>query len=148
MSDEEFLAGFEACSLTRPEWTHEAHVRMAWLYLTRLSLAESLERVRSGIRQLNATFQKAKSSQVLPQYRCWSGPKQQDGYHDTITVAFVRLIASRLRDDDTFLAFRDRNSDLFDHKLTALFRHYTKERLYSPEARQTFIEPDLEKLPV
>jgi hypothetical protein len=134
MSDDEFLAGFEACSLTRPEWTHEAHVRMAWLYISRLPFAESLERIRSGIRQLNATFSK-------------DDPKLSDGYHDTITVAFVRLITARVRVNETFPAFRHRNPDLLDRTLTALFRHYTKERLYSAEARRVFIEPDLEKLP-
>ena len=34
MTDKEFLAAFENCSLTRENWTHAAHVRMAWLYLS------------------------------------------------------------------------------------------------------------------
>jgi hypothetical protein len=135
MSDDDFLAGFEACTLARPEWTHEAHIRMAWLYLTRLPFVEALERVRSGIQQLNATFSKGES-------------RQSDGYHDTITVASVRVIAARLRGGDTFPVFRDRNPDLFDRTLIALLRHYTKERLHSAEAKRTFIEPDLLKLPV
>jgi hypothetical protein len=147
MNDDEFLAGFEACTLARPEWTHEAHVRMAWLYLTRYPLSEALERVRSGIRQLNDTFSKAEPVQEQSRFPCGQRPKQSGGYHDTITVAFVRLIAARLRDDDTFLAFRDRNPDLFDRTLTALLRHYTKKRLHSAKAKRTFIEPDLEKLP-
>jgi hypothetical protein len=129
MTDDEFLAAFEACAFTRPEWTHEAHVRMAWLYLTRLPVDEALDRVRAGIQKLNGTI------------------GSPDGYHETITVAFVRVIASRLRIGDTFAAFRDRNPDLFDRTLTALLRHYTKDRLWSPEARRAFIEPDVEPLP-
>ncbi len=148
MNDDEFLAGFEACTLARSEWTHEAHVRMAWLYLTRYPLSEALKRVRSGIQQLNDTFSKAETVQEQSRPPCGHQPKQSGGYHDTITVAFVRLIAARLRDDDTFLAFRDRNPDLFDHTLTALLRHYTKKRLHSAKAKRTFIEPDLRKLPV
>jgi hypothetical protein len=140
MTDDEFLAGFEACTLARPVWTHEAHVRMAWLYLSQYSLAETTERARSGIRKLNASFTSSQPSK--PQHESSTG-----GYHDTITVAFVRLIAARFRASDSFDAFRERNPDLFDRTLTALHRHYTKDRLNSAEARINFIEPDLEKLP-
>ena len=54
MTDDEFLLAFQTCAFTRPEWTHEAHVRMAWLYLTRFPFAEVLDRIRCGIRKLNA----------------------------------------------------------------------------------------------
>ena len=31
MTDDEFLVAFEAAAIARKDWTHEAHVRMAWL---------------------------------------------------------------------------------------------------------------------
>jgi len=129
MTDDEFLTAFEAAAIARKEWTHEAHVRMAWLYLRRLPFAEALEKVRAGIRKLNAKI------------------GSPDAYHDTITVAHVRVIASRLRAGEGYPTFRDRNPDLFDRTFPALLRHYTKDRLYSPEARAAFIEPDREELP-
>ena len=129
MTDDEFLAAFEAAAIPRKNWTHEAHVRMAWLYLRRLPFAEALEKVRDGIQKLNAKIGSV------------------GGYHETITVAFVRVIASRLRAGEKYPEFRDRNADLFDRTLSALLRHYTKERLHSPEARAAFIEPDREELP-
>jgi hypothetical protein len=139
MSDDEFLAGFEGCTLARPEWTHEAHVRMAWLYLRRYSLAEATELVRKGIRRLNATFTSSS---------CWPKRNAKDGSHDTITVAFLRLIAARFRSDDDFPTFRALNPDLFDRTLSALLYYYTKERLHSAEARRIFIEPDVKELPL
>lgn len=129
MTDDEFLAAFEGCTLTRPEWTHEAHVRMAWAYLTRLPIADALKAARSGILRLNAAF------------------GNSTGYHETITVAFVRVIAHRLQAGDDFPTFRGRNPDLLDRTLPALLRHYTKDRLFSAEARAAFIDPDLEPLP-
>ena len=48
MTDDEFLAAFEACAFARGGWTHESHVRMAWLYLSRLPFAEALESGLSG----------------------------------------------------------------------------------------------------
>lgn len=129
MTDDEFLAAFEAVALTRPEWTHEAHVRMAWLYLARHPVPDALDRVRRGIQKLNGKI------------------GSPDGYHETITVAFVRVIADRLAESETYPAFRDRNPDLLDRTLPALLRHYTKDRLYSAEARAAFVAPDREPLP-
>jgi hypothetical protein len=148
MSDDEFLAAFEECTLHRKDWTHAAHVRMAWLYLTRIeSDAEVFDRVRSGIKKLNAEF-------ILQEMaRCWRGPDKEpdprglDGYHETITIAFVTVIASRIKPGEDFAAFQDRNPDLFDRKFPALLKHYSPERLYSSPAKMEFIEPDLEPLP-
>jgi hypothetical protein len=139
VSDEEFLAAFEECTLIRAQWTHEAHVRMVWLYLNRKPLHEAIEKARSGIRRLNASYSRQSSG---------SEHSTADGYHDTITVAFVRLIASRLQGDDTFHAFRERNPDLFDRTLTALLHHYSKELLHSDAAKERFVEPDLLQLPI
>jgi hypothetical protein len=153
MTDEEFLLAFQACTLTRPQWTHEAHVRMAWLYLTRLPFTEALDRIRTGIRKLNskigqpAVTHRAPSRHSCKAARVISSTGDPNGYHETITVAFARVIASRSRLGEDYAAFRDRNPDLFDRTLPALFRHYTKALLWSPEARSRFIEPDVEALP-
>jgi hypothetical protein len=129
MNDDEFLAAFENADIPRREWSHEAHVRMAFLYLCRLTPSDALDRIRFGIKKLNAR------NGVV------------EGYHETITVAFVRLIAARLSEEVTFPKFRERNPDLFDRTLTALLIHYTRDRLFSPEARRDFLEPDLQPLP-
>ena len=129
ITDDEFLAAFEACTLPRPLWTHEAHVRMAWLYLTRLPFADALERIRGGIRRYNTSLGNAA------------------GYHDTITVAYARLVAARIAPGEDFANFRARHPELFDCTLSALKRHYSEARLQSPEAREQFIEPDLRELP-
>ncbi len=133
MTNDEFLAAFEACTLTRNEWTHAAHVRVAWLYATRA--ADPLPLVRAGIQKLNATFVRAPGAP--PDAR---GP---DGYHETITTAFVLVIAARARAGESFEAFAARNPDLFDRTFPALLAHYSPERLYSAEARVAFVEPDL-----
>lgn len=141
MTDDEFLARFEAAEFTRKDWTHEAHVRMAWLYLTRVPFGESLEKVRGGIQKLNAAI----GPRPVPQ---WSCMRPRTGYHETITVAFVRVIASRLGEDEGYEEFRDRNPDLYDRELPALLRHYSKSLLFSTRARSHFIEPDREPLPL
>ena len=55
MTDEKFLKAFEAQSISREDWTHEAHVRMAWLYARREPSREAaLDKIRNGIKRLNA----------------------------------------------------------------------------------------------
>jgi hypothetical protein len=137
VTDDEFLAAFEKCTLVRKEWTHAAHVRMAWLYATRF--ADPLPRVRAGIQKLNATFVRAPDAPP--------DPRGLDGYHETITTAFVRVIASRARAGESFATFEARNPDLFDRAFPALLVHYSPARLYSAEAKATFAKPDRAELP-
>ncbi|WP_233840506.1 hypothetical protein [Dyella sp. 2HG41-7] len=63
-------------------------------------------------------------------------------YHETISVAFLSLIAERMqRDSDAdFAQFQERNADLLDKSV--LKRWYSDERLRSDAARQTFVLPE------
>jgi hypothetical protein len=128
MTDDEFLAAFESCRLPKPEWTHTAHVRMAWLYLTRLPCQAALDAIRSGIRRYNAAV-------------------GSDGYHETVTVAFTLLIRSRLVPQESFAVFHGRNPDLFEKRPSILGRHYKPATLAATEAKHRFVHPDCEPLP-
>jgi hypothetical protein len=62
-------------------------------------------------------------------------------YHETITVAFMSLIAERCAINTyvDFAGFAEDNADLMEK--TALDRWYTSERLQSAVARRTFVLP-------
>jgi hypothetical protein len=153
MTDDEYLLAFEACTITRPEWTHEAHVRMAWIYLSRQPFTEALDRIRRGIWKLNSRIGQPLSTHRAPDRYLCRPPRHRhangdpNGYHETITVALTRIIASRIHPWEEYAAFRDRNPDLLDRKLPALFQHYSPALLWSPEARRRFEDPDIRELP-
>jgi N-formylglutamate deformylase len=133
-SDDDFIQAFEACTIPKEAWTHRSHVRMAWIYLQRLPYPEALERVRRGIRKYNAAVGGAPSA-----------------YHETVTQAYVRLVASHAREAGTwaltweeFAAARPR---LLDRTRPILLEHYRSETISSPDARAAFVEPDLLPLP-
>ncbi len=130
MTDDEFLAAFATCSLPQEAWTHRAHVRMAWLYLARLPLSEARRDVSAGIRRYNDM----RIGKPL-------------AYHETITQAFLTLIAARRDSAESFDAFCAREGDLLDSKLGALLVHYQRETLFSDAAREAFIPPDLAPFP-
>jgi hypothetical protein len=134
LPDAEFLQSFENCSLSSDAWNHRAHLRIAYLYAWQRPFPAALARIRRGIQAFNAVT---------------NTPEALDrGYHETITVAFVRLVYACLACQADFPnsdAFCDRFPQLLDKKV--LLRFYSRERIMTLDAKQEFVEPDLATLP-
>jgi hypothetical protein len=134
LDDDALLAGFEGCTIPNEKWTHREHLRVAYLQLVRLPYAEALDRMRNGIRALNA-------ANSVPE-------GLERGYHETVTVAWMRLIAAALRasgpaaDSRAFFEAHPGLTDKF-----ALRRHYSRDRILTAEAKARFVTPDLAPLP-
>lgn len=132
MEDEALWGRFLAAELPHAEWTHEAHVRVAYLHVRRYTLDEAHLRMRAGIVRLNASHGLIESP--------------ERGYHETITRAWLALVAALPAEHG-----EDSRSVVTRHasRLTrdALLRHYSRERLLSLAARARFLEPDREPLP-
>ena len=126
MTAEEFIAGFEACTLPGESFHHEQHVRVAWLYLQRYSVLETLERFSKNLKR----FATANGKPNL--------------YHETITWAYVLLINDRIsrRPYESWEDFRNANTDLLDWKNSILKTFYSEETLQSELARRIFVFPD------
>ena len=117
------LADFEAGGIDPASFTHRDHVRVSYELLERYSFPEALLHLARGLRRL-AT--KAGRPEV---------------YHETITAAFLALIAERrLRGSHvTWDDFAAHNPDLFRKELLNEF--YEPGVLQSPVARATFVLP-------
>lgn len=134
MDNSELLAAFEACTVSRPEWAHEAHVRVAWIYAWREHSVDNVcNLMRTGIRRLGAAF--------------GTGTTR---YHETVTIAFSVIITDRTAraDSPDWESFKSRNSDLFDRESPILLKFYSRDVLYSDTARAEFVPPDLQPLPI
>jgi hypothetical protein len=129
-------ARFETAAIPATEWTHETHLTVGAWHVARFGPNAALERLRAGIRRLNAAH----------------GTIDSDtrGYHETITRAYVRLLTAFLRarpHDEGIVASI---AALLASPLAArdvLTRHYSKALLFSVAARRGWVEPDLEPLP-
>lgn len=136
MDDAALWQAFTGRSLQNTEWTHRAHLRVAWMHLARWpDLDEAHLRMRIGIVRLNT----AHGLEETP----------ARGYHETLTRFWLALLAKlRANDHSTdssdSVAFLERHPALLD-KLTPL-RHYSRDRLFSLEARAIYVPPDLEPL--
>jgi hypothetical protein len=123
MTDREFVAAFETCTLPSSAFDHRHHVRLAWLYLREQPLLAALPRFIESLRRYAGSL----------------GASAK--YHETITWAFMFLIHERMtrRQVESFEEFADGNADLFG---PILQRYYRPETLASELARNTFVMPD------
>ena len=127
VDDREFIERFEDCTLPEDRFHHLDHVRLAWLYLSRMSPVQALERYITGLKRFAAAAGKP------------------DRYHETITWAYLFLIhermerAGRPRLWEEFIAA---NPDLRAWDGGVLRRYYRKETLDSGLARRIYVLPD------
>lgn len=129
MTDAEFLAAFEACTLE--EFHHRDHIKVAYLYLRQHPVDDAIAKVRGGLQRLA---------------KAWGAPVDdlERGYHETMTQAWVRVVHVALSDDGAAQsadAFCDEHPKLMEKKYLDLF--YSRQRLISWEAKRGFVEPDL-----
>jgi hypothetical protein len=133
-TDDDLWVRFHAGTLPAAEWTHHAHVRIAWLYLRRHALDEAHILMRVAIIRLNASHGLVET------------PTR--GYHDTMTRTWLRLVSAAMGAAPTHassIAFLDAHGGSLGKD--APLRHYSRERLLSAMARACFVEPDLLPLP-
>lgn len=125
MTDEELVQAFEAAALPAEQFTHAAHVRVAWWYLKRHPLGEALTRFTAALKHFAARH----GATGL--------------YHETITVAYVLLIAERLAAsrDLSWTAFSAAYPELVARRPSILDGYYDEGTLKSPQARESFVMP-------
>ncbi|HEX6784566.1 MAG TPA: hypothetical protein VF098_07925 [Sphingomicrobium sp.] len=128
--------GMLACALSKPEWTHEAHLATT-LYLLLRRPELDLDRELPGfIRRYNESVGGVNSD--------------TEGYHETITRVFLHGVRLFLSEADR----REPVHDLVNELLLSPIgrrdwplRFYSPALLFSVEARRRFVEPDLAALP-
>lgn len=128
--------GLLARTLPKTEWTHEAHLA-ATTYLLVEHPEIDLDKALPG---------------VIRAYNESVGGVNDDtqGYHDTITRAYLHGVRLFLRDADPSASLHDLVNALLTTPMGRRdwpLRFWSKERLFSVEARRGWVVPDLAALP-
>jgi hypothetical protein len=126
LSDPQFLASVTDGSLPLEQFRHRDHLRLAWLKLHAFPFPEALDEIRRTIRSFASHHGKAAI------------------YHETITTAWAALLTSNR--EPTFAEFLSANEHLLNKAL--LERYWSPHILYSPEARDAWVPPDRDALPI
>jgi hypothetical protein len=127
MTERELFDRFVDTSLPADQFHHQQHVHVAWMFVRAHGMPAALAEFSAAIKR----FAEAKGATGL--------------YHETITWAFLLLIADRQARTpaDTWLDFESANRDLLTWKPSILDRYYSRELLASDLAKRTFLMPDL-----
>lgn len=128
--------GLLACNLKREEWTHEAHLGATAYLATRRQDVDLDAELPGLIRRFNESV----------------GGINDDtqGYHDTITkvyLAGVRVFLANRPKEEALTTSVNALLEAPEGRRDWPLNFYSKERLFSVEARRDFIAPDLATLP-
>jgi len=127
----DLVARFRARTLPAEEWNHAAHLAVGAWHVRQYGPESALRRLRSGIRRLNEAH----------------GTPNSDtrGYHETVTRAYVALLAELLGKRSRREAIDASVRAVLASPLAAkgaLFELWSRERLLSPRARRRWVAPD------
>jgi hypothetical protein len=114
----DFIQRFEAALLTKEEWTHTAHLQVAYHFIWSYPPEEAGQRLREGIKQLNLAL----------------GGRNTDteGFHETLTEFWIREV--RALGPDNLAAVLALPSSLWR-------RDYPYDLPGDREARRTYVPP-------
>lgn len=138
-SDEEVVnlaKAFEERTLPKSEWTHAAHLVVGLYYCYHHPLGVAKNLMSDGIYWLNDAHGTPNT--------------ETSGYHETITVFWLRTVANFIEKTgrEHGLANLANSLQAFCSDTNLPLKYYSRERLFSTEARMKYVEPDLEDFSV
>ena len=119
-----------------PEWTHEAHLAATTYLLVKRPEIDLDSELPGLIRRFNESVGGVNSD--------------SEGYHETITRVFLHGVRLFLREADRSEPLHELVNELLLSPIGRRdwpLRFYSRERLFSVEARRDFVEPDIAALP-
>ena len=130
-ADLEFARQFSSGNISPAEFDHPAHLRLAYIHLATHGPDEAVTTFREALLGF------LRRHQVDP-----------GKFHETLTQAWLQAVwyfMQRFGDTTSADDFLQKSTVLHDSKV--MLTHYSRELLFSDEARRQFVEPDLDPIP-
>ncbi len=127
LTDHEFEKQFEDCSLPPSLFSHEAHLRLAWIYINASGETKACEAI---------------SSQILKFATINGDPGK---FNKTVTVAAIKIVNNFLKKSKSsnFQDFIEEFPKLKFNFKELISCHYGFDIFSSKVGKQKFLEPDL-----
>jgi len=127
-----FIAAFEAGTLDKSRWTHAAHILTGACYVHSFGEAVATARMRDRVSAFNLAV----------------GGKNTEtsGYHETITVFWIKLIAAHHSPEESRASFAHRAVRDLATNRNIYADFYDFDLVASTEARRVWIAPNLRNL--
>lgn len=125
----DLVRSFEDATISRDVWKHAEHLVVALYYLTRHDIEAAYAKMRAGILNLLANGFNIDLEKEMP-------------YHETMTLFWMRTVAefNASKNGASLLAKANEVAYKWDKEYPLKF--YSRNRLFSDEARASFVEPD------
>lgn len=131
-ADHDFKHQVETCRFQVSDFNHRSHIRLAYVYLVENNTNIAVRSMR------NSLFGLLKHAKIDTSQK----------YHETLTKAWVLAVHHFMNQTDSSESadhFIERNTLMLDSNI--MMTHYSEKVLFSEQARQAFIQPDLEPIP-
>lgn len=127
VSDEQFINDMEEGGFPPNLFTHEAHIRLAWLYLNQFEEKLAIEKTCQTIKNFDQLH--------------GDGTK----FHVTLTVASVKVVHHFIKKSKatSFIGFINENARLNKVFESLVKQHYGTNPLHIKNAKTEYIAPDL-----
>ena len=126
----ELVRSFEEATIAHDDWKHAEHLVVALYYLTRHDLDSAYGKMRSGILNLLEHGFKVDLTKEMP-------------YHETITLFWMRTVAEYNISKNGASLLKKANEVAYKWDKDYPLRFYSRESLFSDDARAKFVKPDL-----
>lgn len=122
------VAGLESCSTDKTNFRHRDHLTVAVNYLVSASLDQALARLRLALFAFLDHHQVGRAK-----------------YNETITIFWLQLVRKVMNEMSAEASLIDKCNHVLDSlgNPELVFDYYTRETLWSDEARTKFVKPDL-----
>lgn len=127
LSDGQLECSFQDCSLLPPLFSHEAHLRLAWIHIRRYGIQQACDNLCQQIKRFDETH--------------GDGTK----FNTTVTVAAAKVVYHFMqkKSGTNFQDFLSSHPRLSSQFKVLIHTHYGFDIFNHPEAINQYLEPDL-----
>ncbi len=127
LSDSELERQFIACELNPSVFSHEAHLRLAWINIDKYGLEQAVKNIQNHLMNFVSHL------------------GAEDKYHMTVTIAAVQAVnhfmeKSKSNNFNDFITEFPQLKNKFKELLNS---HYSFDIFSSSKAKQSYLEPDV-----
>lgn len=128
----EVVRGFEDATISRDAWKHAEHLTVALHFLCLHDIETATDKMRNGIYKLLKAFE-VDLTKEMP-------------YHETLTIFWMRTVAEFNTNENGDSLLDKANALVASYDKDYPMKFYSREYLFSNEARVRFVEGDLQTL--
>ena len=128
---EAIVRAFESCTTGRDEFNHQGHLVVAAWYLHKSTPEAAFDKMRTGLLRFLDHHKVGRAK-----------------YNETLTMFWIKVVQNVFQQVEPDVSFLDLTNTILGRlgNSRLVLQYYSEKLLWSEEARNRWVEPDLRKL--